>query len=181
MSPRQTAGTLSACHRAPSVPRATCQLRDRGSREEESKFVPWQRWGWVCVLQPALSSSLSFLSSLFRCRSYKDGEITAAVLGEFKLKTCRGIKHRGDFVSIGSVRNCWGGVESSRYFSAHKEIIFPIETVLNRRKRPFTNKMFPYIVWKSSPPHERRGPPIPSDAASRQPARSQPATSSALS
>lgn len=79
------------------------------------------------MLQPALGSSLSFLSPLFCCWLYKDGEIMAAVLGEFKLKMCRGIKHRGDFVSIGSVRNCLGGgLKAVGIFQYIKRLFFQL-------------------------------------------------------
>lgn len=161
MSPRQTAGTLSACHRAPSVPRATCQLRDRGSREEESKFVPWQRWGWVCVLQPALSSSLSFLSPLFCCRSYKDGEITATVLGKFKLKTCRGIKHRGDFVSIGSVRNCWGGGLKAVGIFQHIKRLFFQQRLYSTEERDHSQIKCSLTLRGRAHPPTKEGDPHP--------------------
>lgn len=51
----------------------------------------------------------------------------AAVLGEFKLKMCRGIKHRGDFVSIGSVRNCLGGgLKAVGIFQHIKRLFFQL-------------------------------------------------------
>lgn len=73
------------------------------SQEEESKFIAWLGWGWVCALKPALGSVLSFLL-LHSC--WSSAALTSLVKSwqifreNLSLRRSEGIKHRRDFVSV---------------------------------------------------------------------------------
>lgn len=107
-----------------------------GSQEEESRFIPRQRcvcfssFFYAALLRALKSapgwvfSSLSPLSLLKRCWSYKPDEFITVIPGKFTLRTRREHKAQRGFCFCRVCMELFGGLKASGIFLLHKEIIF---------------------------------------------------------